>query len=319
VRLKRFVSVLAIATATIWACARSSESPTLPSEISKPSSTAVQSSTLTASDISNDDRIWFKTHAVTFTVEGTRVTVVAKNPWDHEIAQGDARDFWLTIFDKNSTPQTHIGKAGSFRLGPKDTGTLTVDVGYDHCYVEAELRLDNGLLENNGGPAAYLFGVGNLEIAGCRKPPRKIPPPECRVVPIEIPDGASTVPSELPACDLCDNIEGYQRTIPLDESQQPFIRVFDEETGQFLCTKRSACAEPTWVSGEPIVTDGEWGECSTNVTASWWGHPPPSCSRTRIVTTVVNETNSCTQETREKSRDTRVESEACECPRKHHN
>ena len=314
--MRKRIATLALVAAAAWACSQSSG--TGPTPIEAPAVPAAQPSQPAqpvgaSTSISNEDRIWFKTHAVTFSVEGTVITVEARNPWDHEVAQGDARDFWLTVFDKGSVPQKHIGKVGSFRLGPKDSGSLSLDIGYGYCFVEAELRLDNGHLDQNGGPPGYLFGAKNLEIAGCHKPPRREPPPECVVVPVDQPEIASSAEQELPVCDLCDNIEGYQDTIPLDESGAPYIRVFDEETGLFLCTAREGCAEPTWEELEPQVIYGEWGACEPGVSVSTGGDGE-NCSRSRTVTVIVNEVNSCTKEVREKSRETREESEPCECP-----
>lgn len=321
-RRKLLAALFAVAAVVVVvACSNSGPSaptPTFeaPAVAPKPeASTAVSSSFVS---ISNEDRIWWKSHVPKFSIEGTVVTVEGTNPWDHEVAQGDARDFYLKIFSKTSVPQTFVGQAGPIRIGAKDSFSLSVDIGFGYCFIEAELRLDTADDQQNGGPPGYLFGVADLDVAGCHKP-KNPPGPSCQVVPVEDgeeePEVASSAETEpLPVCDLCDNIEGYQDTIPLDESGQPYIRVFDDETGLFLCSARQGCGEgTTWEEQQPEVSYGEWGACTPGLEASTGGGGS-SCSRSRLVTVIVYEVNTCTKERREKSRETRSESESCECP-----
>ena len=278
--------------------------------------------------ISEEDRKWFKQHVPKFSVDGTVVTVSGHNPWDHPVQQGHAKQFWLKVFNKQDISQPFIGQAGPFTIDAKDSFSASVDLGYGYCFVEAELRLDSADNHANGGNPSYLFGAENLDVGGCKKP-KNPKGPTCQIVPVPSPSPEVDVSgerTELPPCDLCDNIEGDQQEIPVDETTGlPYTRVFDEETGQFLCTKTSTgcvdeetgdpipCCEETWVEQEPIVVYGEFGACTPNVNGSSGVHDP-SCSRSRTVTVVVNEVNSCTQESREKSREQRTDSEPCQCP-----
>lgn len=266
------LGLVPLAVVVAVACNRGDEGVVGPSKIEAPATVSAPSSVVVDASsndlwISEEDRKWFKQHVPKFSVEGTVVTVEGRNPWDHPVQQGHAKQFWLKLFDKTDPSQPFIGQAGPFTIGAKDSFSASVDMGYGYCFVEAELRLDSADNHANGGQPNYLFGVENLDIGDCHKPKTG---PSCQVIPVPepspspSPDGEvnSSAQRELPACDLCDNIEGYQGELPIAEDGRPYTRVFDEETGLFLCTPpvQLSCEEinpPTTGSGSATKSSEE--------------------------------------------------------------
>lgn len=302
-------AVLALALAV--ACNKGGTSVSGPSEAAPQ---AGSSSGLTSASndtyISEVDRKWWKQHVPKFSIEGTVVSVRGTNPWDFPVQQGHAREFWLKVFDKTQVPQTFIAQSGPFSIGAKESFSRSVDIGFGHCFVEAELRLDTEENQQNGGSPYLLFGFAFLDVPGCAAPrrPRPSPSPGCEILPLpEEGDLSTSGESTLPFCDLCDNIEGNQQEVP-----EGLVRSFDEESGAFICTEPNC--EGEWIEQEPILILGEFGECAPVLTTSSEPPPSPSCSHSRLVTVVVNEVNSCTQEVREESRETRTDTQSCECP-----
>ncbi len=102
------------------------------------------------------------------------------------------------------------------------------------------------------------------------------------------------------------------------EVQLDFTAGAGEHIGHLFTTLvYKANPDDAWVPQSPIVTYGEWGECAPIVGASSVksrSAEVPQCQRSRTKTTVINEVNSCTEKTREKSRVVTTESEPCDCP-----
>lgn len=99
----------------------------------------------------------------------------------------------------------------------------------------------------------------------------------------------------------------------------PFLYGFIDHEGKVVAANqidRKKCGGPEciaeWIELQREVITGEWGPCQANSGAD------PSCvstcARSRTITTIIKEKNTCTNEIREKSRTSRVQSEACVCP-----
>lgn len=71
--------------------------------------------------------------------------------------------------------------------------------------------------------------------------------------------------------------------------------------------------EGRWQELEPETTTGEWGDCGPTLSENGVRQSAPACSRSRVETTIIREQNTCTKEIREKSREEKTVTEACEC------
>lgn len=94
----------------------------------------------------------------------------------------------------------------------------------------------------------------------------------------------------------------------IDKEGNPFVPSRAPEKVAACRTK--PCVEKWTVDEKPEVNYGKWSECAIDQGESI----TQTCSKSRTVTTIYYETNSCTQERRVARKSETTEKEACECP-----
>lgn len=237
---------------------------------------------------------------VTASISGNTVTGEIRSLYNEDLGQ-----VGMIVFRSDTNPQIFLGEDLQFVSGPVGKVTTFEVVIPDLCgkplqvdFFLAPRGITGAHRANQFHPSEFI-DAEHLVTEGCSpKPepsPSPTPPPTCDNL-------SSSIYEECPPEDVCTNLEGLQEEVPEG--------YYLSEGGECL----EECEEE-WLEQEPEVTYGEWSECTPVLQSSTGNHnPPPSCSRSRTVITVVNEVNSCTQERREKSRQEGSESEPCECP-----